>query len=362
MSWRDREWAGGAFGRPGGDWRGMRPSFDNPLTWSIPLGRVAGISVRLHLLFLLFIVIRLARAVSVDRGDPMPMVLGMTALMLAVLFGLVLLHEFGHALACRRVGGVADEILLWPLGGLAFCHPPNAWRAHFITAAGGPAVNVVACLLLAPTLGLLTGEWVGVAWPNPVDPSALWELPVGGSILLQMLYLANWLSLVLLLFNLLPIFPLDGSRLLQALLWARVGYVRSMRWTVRAGYVGAILLFVFGAVLGSVLICAIAIFGGVTSYITHRQLEFTEETMGFEDDEYALTFYDAPGDGGAVGTASEPSSLARWREERRASREAAAREEVDRILEKIQREGLESLNRRERRILREETERKRKHG
>ena len=70
------------------------------------------------------------------------------AVILGLMFLSVLLHEFGHCFAARRVDGDADEILLWPLGGLARCDVPNTAWANFILAAGGPAVNLVLCLLI----------------------------------------------------------------------------------------------------------------------------------------------------------------------------------------------------------------------
>jgi Zn-dependent protease len=108
-------------GRPGGDWQGLRPSFDNPVTWSIPVGRVAGIDVRLHAIFLLFIAVEFVREsleATTTTFIPLCMVLGGLVL-------IVFLHELGHCLACRWVGGQAMEILMWPLGGLAFTLPPH---------------------------------------------------------------------------------------------------------------------------------------------------------------------------------------------------------------------------------------------
>src|SRR6185436_17637302 len=102
------------------------------------------------------------------------------------------------------------------------------------------------------------------------------------------LYLVNWWAVILLVFNLLPIFPLDGGRLMQALLWPRLGYARAMRWSVRAGYVGAILLGITGLVLKEWTWVGIAIFGGLVCHATVKELEFTEEALGFEDSEGRL--------------------------------------------------------------------------
>jgi Zn-dependent protease len=122
-------------------------------------------------------------------------------------FGLVLLHEFGHVLACRRVGGTADRVVLWPLGGLAFVAPPPRPGADFWTTAAGPLVNVV----LAPALALLSS----LTAPGGED-----EIP---SDLHHLFAALAWFNVVMLVFNLLPIYPLDGGRLLQATLWRWLG-------------------------------------------------------------------------------------------------------------------------------------------
>jgi hypothetical protein len=180
---------------------------------------------------------------------------------------------------------------------------------------------------------------------------------VAKSWLLQALFALNWVNLVLLLFNLLPMFPMDGGRILQAVLWRWIGYSRSMRIAVRVGYIGAILLGVAGLVMRDGWLIGIAIFGGITCYITHRQLQWTDEMMGFEGDEYALSLqYGRPEESG-----DEPRSPTRAEKtaERRAQqlREEAA--EVDRVLAKIRDHGLTSLSRAEQGLLKRATERKR---
>jgi Zn-dependent protease len=349
VSYRDRDWAAdenpmGRFGRPGGDFHGIRPSLDNPMSWALPVGRVAGIAIRVHLIFLIFVVIELLRG----AGTSGTLGFTWTLTLLASLFAIVLLHEFGHCLACRFVGGEADEILMWPLGGLAFCRPPHTWQAHLVTAAGGPAVNVVICLAMGTLLFLFTGEFWGVAMPKLFDIGVGWA-HVSDSPVLVFVYLTNWVSLVLLLFNLLPIYPLDGGRIVQALLWPRTGYSRSMRYAVRTGYVGAIVLGITGFVLSSVMLVLIAVFGGITCYITSRQLAFTDEFMGYAESEGYAALDDEP----------PPRATRRERRRRRADERAHREEErVERILSKIADSGIESLTLAERRLLKRATRRR----
>lgn len=357
MSWDDRPddqddpWR--KLGRPGGDWQGLRPSFDNPATWSIPFGRVAGIDVRVHAVFLLFLAVELVRAsleATTTAFIPTCMVLGALVLM-------VFLHELGHCLACRWVGGQANEILMWPLGGLAFTLPPHHWKAHLITVVGGPLVNVVFLMVTVPLLWLATGIFWGVAVPTPIDLSGLYEEELSKSWLRQALFALNWVNLVLLLFNLLPMFPMDGGRIMQALLWRWIGYSRSMRIAVRVGYVGAILLGVAGLVMRDGWLIGVAIFGGITCYVTYKQLQWTDEMMGFESDDYALSLqYGTPGE--QAGEPAAPSRAEKLAERKaRQLRDEAA--EVDRILAKIRDHGMASLSRAEQSMLKRATERKR---
>ncbi len=368
MTWRDRIGDDAdRMGRPGGDWQGIRPSLDNPMTWSLPLARPFRISVRVHVVFIIYVLIQLARSLaSPAKGEIAPLDFTLTALNLGCLFVIVLLHEFGHCFACRWIGGEADEILMWPLGGLAFCRPSQRWRAHLVTAMGGPTVNVVIFIVLAPVLGLVTGRWFGVAIPNPLGPIGFGVLPNESWWLITLVAIQD-VSFLLLIFNLLPIFPLDGGRICQALLWPRFGYVRSMRFAVYVGYFGAIALGIFGAASSNWMLVAIAIFGGVTCYVTLRQVQWTESELGGNDDRYAAAHWHPDRDDGpdAAETASAKAGWLARRAEERARKEAAAAAEaadVDRILAKIGREGVGSLSASERSLLERVTERKRREG
>ena len=128
---------------------------------------------------------------------------------LLAIFGIVLAHEFGHALACRSVGGVANQIVLWPLGGVAYVRPPVRPGAALWSIVAGPLVNVVL-------VGVLTGLYVLVE-------GGVHEPATRAGRLLEFLWAAN---LGLLIFNMLPIYPLDGGQTLQAVLWFFLGLVR----------------------------------------------------------------------------------------------------------------------------------------
>jgi Zn-dependent protease len=145
------------------------------------------------------------------------------------LFVIVLLHEFGHALACRGVGGRADQIVLWPLGGVAFVDPPQRPGATLWSIAAGPLVNA----LLLPILSLVCVLARGQGWAD-TQPN-FYEF-------ITTLWLIN---LVLLLFNMLPIYPLDGGQILRSILWYMVGRARSLLIASTIGLVTVVVLLLF---------------------------------------------------------------------------------------------------------------------
>ena len=118
----------------------------DPLTWSLPLGRMFGVPVRVHVLFpLLVLAVVLRPAVMKDF---LPGTWIDVAMVMGLLFVAVLLHEGGHCLGARFMDGDAHEILIWPLGGLAYVEVPHTPRANFVTTAMGPLVNLGLCLLM----------------------------------------------------------------------------------------------------------------------------------------------------------------------------------------------------------------------
>jgi Zn-dependent protease len=142
------------------------------------------------------------------------------------LFGIVLLHEFGHALACRQTGGSADHIVLWPLGGIAFVNPPRRPGAVLWSIAAGPLVNVA----LLPVFELL---WIfanHAGWGNDAPDT------------LQLIGDIRAINFGLLIFNMLPVYPLDGGQILQALLWFPLGEIRSLQIASVIGVIGALAL------------------------------------------------------------------------------------------------------------------------
>jgi Zn-dependent protease len=183
---------------------------------TIRLFKFSGITVYLHFSWFLIAAYEFTRRAGI-YSSPI-----WSALEYIALFAIVLLHEFGHALACRQTGGIADRIVLWPLGGIAFVSPPRRPGAMLWSIAAGPLVNVILLPILSVALVLFReGE--------PTD-SALFIFHVW------------WINLGLLIFNILPVYPLDGGQILRSLLWFPLGEIRSLQIASVIGLVGSIAL------------------------------------------------------------------------------------------------------------------------
>jgi Zn-dependent protease len=205
---------------------------------SIHLFRFAGVDLYLHWSWFLVAVYGISSRAGRYTSLAWPV------LEYLALFGIVLVHEFGHALACRQVGGQANQIVLWPLGGVAYVAPPPRPGATLWSIAAGPLVNVA----LAPILSilLLLGRWAdwGETMPNAYT-------------FLKTVCIINW---GILIFNMLPIYPLDGGQILQALLWFVVGRARALMVTVVIGFVGVGALILLALWAGEVWLGILCVF------------------------------------------------------------------------------------------------------
>jgi Zn-dependent protease len=196
------------------------------MKWSWKLGEVAGIDVYMHATFVLLI--GWVALSHWQEAHSLAVVVSGVAFILA-LFGCVLLHELGHALTAKRYGIRARDITLLPIGGVARLERmPDDPRQELWVALAGPAVNIVLAALLYGWL-LATGTW------DPLD-----QLSVTGGSFIGRLMVVN---LFLAGFNMLPAFPMDGGRVVRALLATRMEYVRA---TQIAGSLGQGMAFLFG--------------------------------------------------------------------------------------------------------------------
>ena len=173
---------------------------------SFRLFRLAGIDVFLHWSWFAVAVVQVVMRAEVYSVAAWKVAEYLT------LFAIVLMHEFGHALACRSVGGRAERIVLWPLGGIAYVAPPPRPGPVLWSVAAGPLVNVALAPILFGLLVFATSAGWRADRPDEFE-------------FVKMIALLNAGLLVL---NLLPVYPLDGGQILQALLWFAIGRWRSL--------------------------------------------------------------------------------------------------------------------------------------
>jgi Zn-dependent protease len=209
------------------------------MKWSYRIARIADTDVRIHVTFLLLP----AYFGFVEWKTDGPVAAAMTVLFILILFLCVLLHEFGHALAGRHYGIRTPDITLLPIGGIAHLERiPEKPIQEFVIAIAGPAVNVAIAIAIIPAL-VFTGGLFG----PPVNDFR--------SLLHNLLFL----NLGLVLFNLIPAFPMDGGRIFRALLAMKLSWLAATRIAARTGQFVAI-LFAIGGFFWSPLLILIALF------------------------------------------------------------------------------------------------------
>lgn len=207
------------------------------MSWSWRIGRIAGIDVYVHVTFLILLG-WVALAHYRHEGKLVHAISGVVFIL--TLFGIVVLHELGHALAARRYGIRTRDITLLPIGGVARLERmPEDPRQELVVALAGPAVNVI--LAAASLFGLLLGG----GWTPYSD-----VVRVGGSLIHQLF----WVNVSLAIFNLLPAFPMDGGRVLRALLAMRLDYVRATQVAASVGQGMALLFGLLGLFFNPFLI------------------------------------------------------------------------------------------------------------
>jgi len=210
------------------------------MRWTLRLGRIAGTEVRIHLTF--FLLLAWLGVEEYQQTGARAALVGI--LEACLVFFCVLLHEFGHALAARHYGIRTPDITLYPIGGVARIErmPENPGE-EIVIAIAGPLVNVVIAAAL----------WLALFGLKAPDPARVIEARSG---------LAGFLlgvNLMLLLFNLLPAFPMDGGRVLRALLAMKMGHTRATQIAARIGQFLAIGLGFLG-LYGNPMLILVAVF------------------------------------------------------------------------------------------------------
>jgi Zn-dependent protease/CBS domain-containing protein len=224
--------------------------------WSLRLFDVAGTAVRIHFTF--FLLLAWLGVAHWMRGGAAEAIDGV--LFIVLLFACVLLHEFGHVFAARRYGIKTPDVTLLPIGGVASLERiPEKPSQEIVVALAGPAVNLVIALALIVVLGAR------------FDLSQMAQLEQAQSTLAGRVAAAN---VMLLLFNLIPAFPMDGGRVLRALLAIPLGYTRATRAAAGVGQALAVVFALIG-LLGNPILMLIAVFiflaaSGEAGYVQAR--------------------------------------------------------------------------------------------
>ena len=217
------------------------------MRWSWRIGRIAGIDLYVHATFLLL----LAYVAYLEYRQGLAAI-GVALLYIFALFAIVVLHELGHALTARRYGVRTRDIILLPIGGVARLERmPRDPRQELLVALAGPAVNVVLAAVLF-VLVRLAGQF---------PTGSLSDLDIAMSPR-EFLYALAIVNIFIAVFNMLPAFPMDGGRVLRALLAMRMSsYARATELAARTGRVFALLLGIAGIWwFGNPLLVLIALF------------------------------------------------------------------------------------------------------
>jgi Zn-dependent protease/predicted transcriptional regulator len=223
---------------------------------SIYLGNIACIRVKIHLSFFLIFLLVAYQGYQADLDLRQ---IFQECVMVSVLFFCVLLHEFGHAFTARRYGIQTDQIFLLPIGGVAQLNRmPEKPMQELAVALGGPMVNVAIAIFLLPVIYF--NHELGTFL-------SMFSMPASdvGSFAVQLCYY----NIILLVFNMIPAFPMDGGRVLRALLGLRLNFLRSTQIATRTGQIISLVFIFLGFRYGQYALSLIGIFvlaGGEFEY------------------------------------------------------------------------------------------------
>jgi Zn-dependent protease len=247
-------------------------------SWSIPVGRLFGIEIRIHLtfVFLLFVV----WSMEAGAQDANTVLHGLA--LVGIVFGSVVLHELGHALVARGSGIPAKGIILLPIGGVtildeanALPDSANAWLRDIRIAVTGPLVNLLIAGVAALVLTAAIPGFSVTAKPL-LHSSALYRSIV-------------WVNVYLGLFNLLPAYPMDGGRVLRAIFSRRMDMVQATQRAIRIGNVFSILFMMVGILLVNWWLVMIGFFLFIGAQLEERSAVFQSVLQSVRLEEVMLT-------------------------------------------------------------------------
>lgn len=334
------------------------------MLWSVPLARVAGVSLRVHVVFLLFVAFELVLSVSGARLGPSHVAMAIGALVFNVV-----VRELARAMAAQSLGGEPMPVVLWPLGSLSShdIHGPRLARVSI--AASGTAIGLALSVSLAGAL-LLSGVSRDLVLFNPFDPAAT-AGRIGSPGVLA-LWWAYAVTVIVTLVNLLPIYPLDSGRVIEAAVGDREVRRAGVLVACRVGMIGAMVLFVAAMTASSERLMGVGVFAGMVCWFERRRAEFIADPLR---PHWRATVHPRPRPRGSLDPLERlEADLDRWGDSEEGLPEGETGErpggdvadeggpdpeaELDAILAKISRSGLESLTAGERSTLDAVRERK----
>ena len=363
------------------------------LSWSLPIGRIAGVDLRAHWMLPLVLAWLFSQYSA-----------GLALMIGVALTASVLLHEVGHALAARTLGLTCEEILLWPLGGLANVEPNGVPRDEFRIAAAGPLVNAVLISAMLPIVALSSPQWPHLFDPTkmrlseemvPVVPQPLASVETAATNtdrpqppelsadrnpprsrtglwlvqFVEVLFQINWM---LLLVNLLPVLPFDGGRMLKSWLSSRAPWRDHSDWMSKVAIGTGIVLALLGMLfLSNTIVMGLGFFILVTALIEQQRTHSDRaEEAGFMGYDFSAGYTSL--ERSSVAPTAEPESqgaLQRWRDQRQATRQIRdqqeaerAEAELDSLLEKVHLHGMAALTKAEQQTLYSASHRLRQRG
>lgn len=318
----------------------MYPQADNPWIFGFPIATLWGTRIRLNPLYL---------GIWLWFGREMGWALG--TLGFGLLTVLILFHELSHVFAARWTGGDAEDVVLWPFGGLALCRRAPTFQSEFLVPAAGPLFHLVVGLALTPLMWSFDEFWMAlnpIYWPTLNQSKGLPHLTM------VVLYSLN---AKLLFLNLLPMLPLDGSSMWQAIANQRWEPVNARSATLIASVVTHLVLLIVALNIDS-------LYGVQVMLVLYSLLPITileairlqlSQQMGEYGDSDA---FDLSGEDEAPRRVRQPGLLERWKMERERKRQEREEQErietetrLDGLLEKINQSGIDSLSDAEKKFL-----------
>lgn len=257
------------------------------MPWSITIARIAGSEIRIHVTFLILLAwIGIFQYAAGGASAAISTV----AIVVAV-FACVVLHELGHALAARRYGISTPDITLLPIGGLArLSRLPEKPSEEIVIALAGPAVNVVIAAILILFVGA------------SVDPETMAEIENPSVDFAGRLAAIN---IFLAIFNLIPAFPMDGGRVLRAVLALNMGRRRATEIAARIGQGTAFLFGFLGLMGGNAILVFIAIFVYLAAMAEAQSIGMDELAGRMRVDEATITAFETLGPQSTIDDAAE---------------------------------------------------------